>query len=132
MGKRYNRAFVGYSPKEVENRDKLLEDEFKKTNSEISIKLEELLKENQKLQDKVINKKYDMSKSKSFKEELESSIIKKHMEAAREIYETEIRFEEMIRQKAEIINKQQIKNQEIKESINKLLKKVKLIVETEE
>jgi hypothetical protein len=131
MGIKYKRAFIGYSTKDVERREELLEEEFQENYNESIRQLEELRMESQRLEDKISNKKYDMTKSKSLKDDLEKIIIRKHMEAASLIYEAEQKYEAMIKYKSDILNKHQSKNQEVKESINKLLKKVQVIVDTE-
>jgi len=99
-------------------------EEYGKYETEFQI----LSEENIKLKKEIEFLEKEMRKYNYMKENIQDTLYKSHMESCKEVYDTGKKFDDMVQYKTRIIKKQQNKNQDIKNSIDMLLKKLKSIL----
>jgi phage shock protein A len=127
---RFKRSFLGYKQDDVE---KLIHQEnrmFEEENVKLRKELASLIEDNKRLKENLNDIRQQMQVYKNLRKELEEQLYHTHIDASGIVYDAEKKYEEMIKQKVEMMQAQEKKNKEIQSSINKLIREIHSILES--
>jgi predicted nuclease with TOPRIM domain len=128
MNKKFKSSFLGYNPEKVINEVEKQNMEFEKAYNLHKNRLNNLLKENVKLNEEKDALCSQMAGYKTSMKDLEKLLFETYINACTVVYNSNKNLDEMVKEKTTILKERENKNNEVNQSINNLIEQVQMIL----